>query len=96
MSRRQRAPWFGGNTTLAGAFVTVTSCAVTAGTAATGCVLMIQGKVNDGREALLQAGAFLATTVALLSRTRQDPAATIEQPATVTASTTETPADVSA
>lgn len=76
---------FGGNTTLAGALVTITSCAVTAGTIATGCVLMVQGHIDDGRETLLTGGGFLATTVALLSRTRQDPAATVEQPASVTA-----------
>lgn len=88
MARRRRT-LFGGNTTLAGAMVTATACLVTISTTATGCVLMVQGQVDDGRETLLQAGAFLAATVALLSRTRQDPAATVEQPANVTA----TPAD---
>lgn len=79
MSRR-RPPIFGGNTTFAGAAVTVTSCLVTAATVGAGVTLLVQGRIDEGRETLLQGGAFLATTVALLSRTRQDPAATVEQP----------------
>ena len=58
---------FVGNTTLAGALVTGTACAVTLATAGPGCVLMVQGHVDEGRGSLGQAGLFLAATAALVA-----------------------------
>lgn len=90
MSRR-RPPLFGGNTTFTGAVVTVTVCLAALGMLATGCVMLVQSKtaeqVSAGEKMVLQGVAGLGLAVGLLSRTRQDPAATIEQPATVTART---------
>lgn len=82
---RRRPPLFGGNTTLAGALVTSTACLATLSTVGTGCYLFVAGDAEGGREALAQGVGFAGIAVALLSRTRQDPAATVERPATITA-----------
>lgn len=87
MARRRQL--FGGNTTLAGALVTITVCVGALAVIGTGCVLMVAGRVDDGRETLLQGAAILGIAVGLLSRTRQDPAATVEAPAHVTATPTD-------
>jgi hypothetical protein len=91
MSRR-RAPLFGGNTTFAGFAVTVTVCIGALALLLTGCVMLVRAKtdqdISAGREMVLQGVAALGLALGLLSRTRQDPAATVEQPATVTATPT--------
>lgn len=101
MSRRSRPPLFGGNTTFAGAVVTVTVCFGALAMLVTGCVMLVIAAVSSspapeavsaGEKMVLQGVAGLGLATGLLSRTRQDPAATIEQPATISARTDVEPA----
>lgn len=83
MSRARRTWWSG--ITPAGLLVTLTICL--AAVAATGAVVYrycVDGKLDPAGAAF--ASGLVGNAGILLSRSRPDPAATIEQPATLTAS----------
>lgn len=82
---RTRRPWLHGITP-GGLIVTVTSALVTLGFTGAAVDLFLQGDVTTGTAVGALASSSLATTVALQARNRPDPAASIEQPATMTAS----------
>lgn len=85
MPRTTRRSWWYGITP-GGLIVTATVALVAVAFAGTACWLYVHGEKDSAKEAGLAAAGALSTLVALQARNRPDPAATIEQPATVTAS----------
>lgn len=84
MSRRRGRSWWDGITP-GGFMVTFTACAVTIAFATATVRLYWTDRLDAAAATGSLALSCLATTVALQARNRPDPAATVEQPATVTA-----------
>jgi len=83
--RQQQKPWLETITPTAVVVVIVVGL-VTLALGFTACALYLQGRLDTAKDCAIQAGAAMTALIALTSRTRPDPAATIEQPADVTAS----------
>lgn len=79
-----KRPWLESITPTAAVVVLIVGL-VTLALGITTCVLYIQGRLDTAKDCAIQAGAAMTALVALTSRTRPDPAATVEQPANVTA-----------
>lgn len=80
----KRRPWWYGITP-GGLIVTGTVALVTVAFAIGAIIGFVQGDKDAGKDLLGATGGALSTLVALQARNRPEPAATIEQPANVTA-----------
>lgn len=86
--RKSRSWWHG--ITPGGLIVAVTSAVTTLAITATACYLLVTHQVDAGLQVLGTAGFSAVGTSSLAARLRQDPAATVDQPATVTATSEAT------
>lgn len=85
-NRRRKTWWHG--ITPAGLIAMLTAAVCALGFTAVACWRYAQGDVDGGNGVALQASSTLAILVAMQARNRPDPAATVEQPASVTTTTT--------
>jgi hypothetical protein len=83
MSRRQRSWWAG--ITPQGLFVVGTASLTTITLTGTACWLFLHGESDAGQQLLTASGFAAMGTGGLAARLRPDPAATVDQPASVTA-----------